>query len=74
VSCEASLYSGSNTLSSKPRLSPEPVIDLILQLDGMLKRLESSMLDIVKDVEQKKKVHALLNLNLSLHRITVTIF
>ncbi|KAK2154529.1 hypothetical protein LSH36_266g02042 [Paralvinella palmiformis] len=55
VSCEASLYSGSNTLSSKPRLSPEPVIDLILQLDGMLKRLESSMLDIVKDVEQKKK-------------------
>ena len=55
-SCEASLYSGSSSTSVKSRLSPQPLTDLIFQCDGMLKKPERSMMDILKEVEQKKKV------------------
>jgi len=55
-SCKELLYAGSSTLSGLPLLTPQPILENILQLRDMLKQVEQSIMDIVKDVDQKKKV------------------
>ena len=37
-------------------LSPQPILDTLTQLEAMLKKLEQAVMDVIKDVEQKKKV------------------
>ena len=54
--CQAAVYSGSSTESGQPVLSPPPILDALTQLDTMLKRLESAVMDIMKDVDRKRKV------------------
>ncbi len=54
--CESMVYSGSTTVGGQPLLSPQPVLDALTQLDTMLKKLEQVIMDVIKDVENKKKV------------------
>ena len=37
-------------------LTPPEVTDGMIQLEGMLKKLEASIMDAIKDVDQKRKV------------------
>ena len=50
------VYSGSSTTGGQPALSPQSILDTLAQLDSMLKKLEQAVMDIMKDVDHKKKV------------------
>ena len=40
----------------QPSLSPQPIVDTLTQLDEMLKKLEQAVMDVIKDIDHKKKV------------------
>lgn len=54
--CEELVYAGSSTSSGLPLLTPRPIQDNVMQLKDMLKQLEQGILDVVKDIDNKKKV------------------
>ena len=54
--CEELIYTGSSTTSGAPLLTPRPIQDAIIQLRDMLKQLEQGIIDVVKDLGNKKKV------------------
>ena len=55
--CQSMVYAESSTVGGLPILSPQPIIDLLAQLDNMLKKLEEAVMDIIKDIDGKKKVN-----------------
>lgn len=57
--CQSMVYSESSTVGGLPILSPQPVLDILTQLDSMLKKLEEAVMDIIKDIDGKKKVRAM---------------
>ena len=59
--CQSLVYAESSTVGGLPVLSPQPIVDLLNQLDNMLKKLEEAVMDIIKDVDGKKKVRQLLH-------------
>ena len=46
-------------MGGQPLLSPQPIVDGLVQLDSMMKKLESTILDIMNDIQQKKQVLAI---------------
>lgn len=54
--CEEMIYSGSSTTHGQPSLTPPQLQSAMTQLEGMLGRLEHSIKDIVRNLEQKKQV------------------
>ncbi|WAR23282.1 HAUS3-like protein [Mya arenaria] len=54
--CEDLLYSESSTASGAPPLTPRPLQQAIIQLGDLLKQLEQNILNLVKDIDQKKKL------------------
>ena len=52
--CESLIYCSST--SGQPSLSPQPIVDTLTQLDAMLKKLEQAVMDVIKDIDHKKKV------------------
>lgn len=55
-SCEEMIYAGSSTTLGQPSLTPPQLQSTMTQLEGMLGRLEHSIKDIVRNLEQKKQV------------------
>lgn len=53
--CEEMIYSGSSTTHGQPSLTPPQLQSAMTQLEGMLGRLEHSIKDIVRNLEQKKQ-------------------
>ena len=53
---EDKVYSGSSTLGGQPMLSPQTIVDSLVQLDSLMKKLEQTVMDIIKDIDSKKKV------------------
>lgn len=53
--CERMVYGDSGSQSSQLVLSPHQITYTLSQLDTMLKKLEQAVLDIVKDIEHRKK-------------------
>ncbi|XP_050403167.2 HAUS augmin-like complex subunit 3 [Patella vulgata] len=51
--CERSIYEGSST-TGQPVLSPPPVQDAIKNLDNMLKKLEATIVDSLRVINNKK--------------------
>lgn len=62
--CEEMIYSGSSTTHGQPSLTPPQLQSAMTQLEGMLGRLEHSIKDIVRNLEQKKQVGHNLLVNL----------
>ena len=54
--CEELIYEGSSTTSGAPQFTPRQIQDTMIQLRDMTKKLEQGILDVVKDIENKKKV------------------
>ncbi|KAH3849262.1 hypothetical protein DPMN_091658, partial [Dreissena polymorpha] len=54
--CESLLYAESSTSSGPPPLTPRPIQQAMISLREMLARLEQNILDLVKDIDHKKKV------------------
>lgn len=54
--CEDTLYAESSTVGGQPMMMPHDLLEATTQLDGMLHKLEVAILDIVTDVNNKKKV------------------
>lgn len=54
--CEELIYAGSSTTSGQPLLTPRPIQENIIQLQNMLKQLEQGIMEVVKDIDNKKKV------------------
>lgn len=54
--CEELIYAGSSTMSGQPLLTPRPIQENIIQLRNMLKQLEQGIMDVVKDIDNKKKL------------------
>ncbi|XP_053393932.1 HAUS augmin-like complex subunit 3 [Mercenaria mercenaria] len=54
--CEELVYAGSSTTSGQPLLTPRPIQDNIIQLRNMLKQLEQGIMEVVKDIDNKKKL------------------
>jgi len=54
--CEGVVYADSSTGGGVPPLTPRPIRQATAQLRDMLKSLEQNILDIVKDIDSKKKV------------------
>lgn len=52
---EQVVYAGSSTTSGQPCMTPRLLIDSMTQLEEMLRKLEQSIKDVVKDVEKKKQ-------------------
>ena len=50
------VYAGSSTLGGQPQLSPPALMDIHTQLDAVLVKLEKAVMDVIKDVDAKKKV------------------
>ena len=55
------MYSGSSTSTGQPALSPQPIHDALVQLDSLVKKLEQVIMDVIKDVDSKKKVSFTVN-------------
>ena len=53
--CEYVLYGDGGSQNSQAVLSPHQITYTLSQLNAMLKKLEQAVLDIVKEMEQKKK-------------------
>ena len=53
---ESKVYSGSSAMGGQPMLSPQSIVDALSQLDTTMQKLEHAVMDIIKDIEQKKKV------------------
>jgi hypothetical protein len=53
---EQVVYSGSSTTSGQPCMTPRQLMDSMTQLEEMLRKLEQSIKEVVKDVEKKKQV------------------
>ena len=55
--CEALLYLDSGLApKGMPVLSPPAILDAMSQLDGLLSKLEQAVMDIMSDINNKKKV------------------
>lgn len=54
--CETLTYAGSSTMSGQPLLTPRPIQENIIQLRTMLKQLEQGIMDVVKDIDNKKNL------------------
>ena len=54
--CEELIYAGSSTTSGQPLLTPRPIQENIIQLQNMLKQLEHGIMEVVKEIDNKKKV------------------
>jgi hypothetical protein len=54
--CDSVLYADSSTVGGQPSLSPRPVVETMTQLDSLLKKLEQIVMDVIKDIDNKKKV------------------
>ena len=54
--CESVIYEGSSTTSGQPQLTPRQIEENIVQLQELLTQMEKSTMDMVKDVDNKKKV------------------
>lgn len=52
---EQVVYSGSSTTSGQPCMTPRQLMDSMTQLEEMLRKLEQSIKEVVKDVEKKKQ-------------------
>ena len=63
--CESLIYPSSTVAGGQPSLSPQPIVDTLTQLDEMLKKLEQAVMDVIKDIDHKKKV------TYYLHRISI---
>jgi len=50
------LYADCSTTGGQPSLSPRPVLEAMTQLDSLLKKLEQVVMDVIKDIDNKKKV------------------
>ncbi|XP_062578484.1 HAUS augmin-like complex subunit 3 [Saccostrea cucullata] len=55
-SCEEMIYSRSSTTHGQPSLTPPELQSTMMQLEGMLGRLESAIKDTVRNLEQKKQI------------------
>ncbi|KAK3601506.1 hypothetical protein CHS0354_027652 [Potamilus streckersoni] len=55
-SCEDMVYAGSSTTSGQPLLTPRAILDSMNQLQDMFSKLEQAIKDIIKDVDNKKKI------------------
>ncbi|KAK7100825.1 HAUS augmin-like complex subunit 3 [Littorina saxatilis] len=53
--CEDVLYADSSTVGGQPMLMPRELLEATTQLDDMLHKLEAAILDVVTDVNNKKK-------------------
>ena len=54
--CEEALYAESSTVGGQPVSMPRDLLEATVQLDTMLRKLEVAILDVVTDVNNKKKV------------------
>ncbi|XP_060551458.1 HAUS augmin-like complex subunit 3 [Ruditapes philippinarum] len=54
--CEELVYAGSSTTSGQPLLTPRPIQENIIQLQNLLKQLEQGIMEVVKDIDNKKKL------------------
>ena len=54
--CDSLLYADCSTAGGPPSLSPRSVVEAMTQLDGLLKKLEQVVMDVIKDIDSKKKV------------------
>ena len=50
------VHAESTTASGPPVLSPQPIIEAITQVDGMLKKVEQAVIEIMRDIDSKNKV------------------
>lgn len=53
---EQVVYSGSSTTSGQPCMTPPALMDSMTQLEEMLRKLEQTIKDVLKDVEKKKQM------------------
>lgn len=61
---EQVVYSGSSTTSGQPCMTPRQLMESMTQLEEMLRKLEQSIKEVVKDLEKRKQVDFLCtNLN-----------
>ena len=54
--CDEVLYADCSTAGAQPSLSPRPVLETMTQLDSLLKKLEQVVMEVIKDIDNKKKV------------------
>jgi hypothetical protein len=54
--CDSVLYADRSTAGGQPSLSPRAVVETMNQLDSLLKKLEQIVMDVIKDIDNKKKV------------------
>ncbi|XP_060080706.1 HAUS augmin-like complex subunit 3 [Ylistrum balloti] len=55
MACLDLVYAGSSTTSGQPTLIPRQLLDSLTTLDNLIKRLEKSIKDVVKELEIKKQ-------------------
>ena len=59
--CEGVVYSGASTAGGQPVLSAAPIVDAITQLNTMVHKLDQVSTDIIKVIDQRKKVRRYIN-------------
>ncbi|XP_021377275.1 HAUS augmin-like complex subunit 3 [Mizuhopecten yessoensis] len=55
TTCLDLVYAGSSTTSGQPTLTPRQLLDSMTTLENLIKKLEQSIKDVVKELESKKQ-------------------